>query len=255
MQLFDNAFSPYAFKVRATLYEKGVKFEKREIKRKRQREDLLLLNPKGEVPALRDGDTVVCDSRVICDYIEERFPSVPLLPSDPARRAKVRRIEMLSDTQLDAAIFVLGTVKMFAKHTENIPENWEAPLRKALGTLYLNLEKDLNGQDHFDENFSRADIALTPHIAAAEFMGMGPEEEHPELRRWLMRVSDRPSIQQATQELMDAFRESNELEDSIFDKDHIHWRNDRLEWGLRAGLGPWILSELDAGRAFIAPVR
>ena len=67
MMLFDNPLSPYSFKVRACLYEKGLEFEKREISTHSQRDELLALNPRGEVPALRDGDTVVVDSRVICE--------------------------------------------------------------------------------------------------------------------------------------------------------------------------------------------
>ncbi len=64
--LYDNAFSPYAFKVRATLYEKGIDHEKHEIRHASDREKLLAVNPRGEVPAITHGTALVYDSAVIC---------------------------------------------------------------------------------------------------------------------------------------------------------------------------------------------
>jgi glutathione S-transferase len=58
MDLYDNPFSPYAFKVRAALYEKGIAHEKREIRTHADRELLLRVNPRGEVP--RSSTTARC---------------------------------------------------------------------------------------------------------------------------------------------------------------------------------------------------
>jgi glutathione S-transferase len=149
MQLFDNAFSPYAYKVRVALYEKGIDFERRAMRTAAERDALRALNPRDEVPALRDGDTVVYDSTVICEYLEERFPAPPLMPADRAAR---------------------------------------------------------------------------------------------------------PSIRQATREMAQAFQEFRTDPDPFFSRTRVHWRNDRVEWALRVGLGPWLLEELDAGRAFFSPV-
>src|SRR5678815_3624988 len=71
MRLYDNAFSPYAFKVRACLYEKGIAFEHHDLRASADHADLRRVNPRGEVPALEDGATVLYDSKVICEYLEE----------------------------------------------------------------------------------------------------------------------------------------------------------------------------------------
>src|SRR5262245_4035651 len=102
LRLFANSLSPFVRKVRITLYEKGVDFDAVEIERGEQRADLLRVNPRGEVPALVDGDVVVVGSSTICDYVEERFPACPLLPSEPSARARCRTLERLSDTHTDA---------------------------------------------------------------------------------------------------------------------------------------------------------
>src|SRR5690606_32617031 len=53
-------------------------------------EDLLDLNPYHSVPTLVDRGLVLYDSRVIMEYIDERFPHPPLMPVDPVSRAQVR---------------------------------------------------------------------------------------------------------------------------------------------------------------------
>jgi glutathione S-transferase len=91
MKLYDNAGSPYAFKVRGVLYEKGLAVEHHEIRTERQREELLRVSPRGAVPALVDGDTVVYDSTIICEYLEERHSTPPRsLPMRPGARAPGR---------------------------------------------------------------------------------------------------------------------------------------------------------------------
>jgi RNA polymerase-associated protein len=53
-------------------------------------EDLLDLNPYNSVPTLVDRDLVLYDSRVIIEYLDERFPHPPLMPVDPVTRAQFR---------------------------------------------------------------------------------------------------------------------------------------------------------------------
>ena len=53
-------------------------------------EDLLDLNPYHSVPTLVDRDLVLYDSRVIIEYLDERFPHPPLMPVDPVARAQFR---------------------------------------------------------------------------------------------------------------------------------------------------------------------
>ena len=40
----------------------------------------------------------------------------------------------------------------------------------------------------------------------------------------------------------------------LFTSSRIHWRSDRIEWAVRVGLGPWLLDEISADRAFFSPV-
>lgn len=254
MELYDNPFSPFAFKVRAVLYEKGIACEKREIQRQDQRESLLRLNPRGEVPALVDGDAVLCDSKVISAYLEERFPEPALLPRDPAGRARARYLELKADTEIDACVFVLGMLKLMRPElAQQVPEALPRA-EEILARHQAYLDRELGGREWFVGAFSIADIALAPHLRSAAFMGCPPGPQLPGLAAWLERTSKRPSIRQATREMAEGFAAARSDPDTIFDTNRMHWRNDRIEFALRCGLGPWLISELGSDRAFLSPI-
>ena len=57
---------------------------------KNKPEDLVRQNPYGKVPVLVDGDGVIYESAILNEYLEEKFPQVRLMPSDPLPRSKAR---------------------------------------------------------------------------------------------------------------------------------------------------------------------
>lgn len=253
MDLYDNPFSPYAFKVRAALYEKGIAHEKREIRTHADRALLLRVNPRGEVPAIVDAGAAISDSKVICAYLEERHPDPALYPRDLALRARCRYLELKSDNEIDACVFVLGILKLtrpelLEQHPAALSGTEEALVRH-----YDWLERELAGRESFLGEFSIADIALTPHLRSAAFMGHPPGEKHPALAAWLARGAARPALKRAMRELAEGYAASQQP-DSLFDAARLHWRSDRIEFALRVGLGKWLDDELAHGRAFLSPI-
>jgi len=254
MILVDHPLSPYAQKVRLVLREKQIEFESREIWRKSQREELFSLNPRGEVPALIDGETVVADSTVICEYLEERFPDPPLLPADLAKRATARAIERLSDTSIDACVIVIAMFKFFrpALATER-PDALERAVANLRGH-YAHLEARLGGNEYFAGELSRADLALIVHVNTVAFLGYAPDEDQPRLAGWVERMSARPSVLRSITDMTESIEKARTIEDPIFDDERLHWRDSRIEWMLRCGLGDWLADELVADRAFFSPI-
>lgn len=90
MTLFSSARDPLSHRVRIVLGEKGLDIEVVDVNAGNLPEDLLDLNPYHSLPTLVDRDLVLYDSRVIMEYIDERFPHPPLMPVDPLARAKTR---------------------------------------------------------------------------------------------------------------------------------------------------------------------
>ncbi|WP_204322979.1 glutathione S-transferase N-terminal domain-containing protein, partial [Streptococcus pneumoniae] len=76
--------------VKIVLAEKGVLYENAEVDLQALPEDLMELNPYGTVPTLVDRDLVLFNSRIIMEYLDERFPHPPLMQVYPVSRAKDR---------------------------------------------------------------------------------------------------------------------------------------------------------------------
>src|SRR3569833_2508963 len=88
LALYHNDMSSCAQKVRLTLAEKGLEWERRhlDLRAGEHQKDLYIkLNPRALVPTLIDGDIFVPESNVINEYLDERFPDPPLKPADPFR--------------------------------------------------------------------------------------------------------------------------------------------------------------------------
>ena len=92
-QLHHFWLSPFSRKVRLVLAEKKLEFELKAEPVWERRDAFLSLNPAGEVPVLEEEDgTVLCDSTVICEYLDEVYTDTPLLGSDAKERAEIRRL-------------------------------------------------------------------------------------------------------------------------------------------------------------------
>jgi RNA polymerase-associated protein len=90
MTLFSAPGDPWSHRTRIVLAEKGIGIDIVSVEPGRLPEDLLDLNPYHSVPTLVDRDLVLYDSRVIVEYLDERFPHPPLMPVDPVTRAQFR---------------------------------------------------------------------------------------------------------------------------------------------------------------------
>ena len=90
MTLFSAPADPWSHRTRLVLAEKGIGIELVNVDPLALPEDLIDLNPYHSVPTLVDRDLVLYDSRVIIEYLDERFPHPPLMPVDPVTRAQFR---------------------------------------------------------------------------------------------------------------------------------------------------------------------
>jgi RNA polymerase-associated protein len=90
MTLFSAPNDLWSHRTRIVLAEKGIGIDIISVEPGRLPEDLLDLNPYHSLPTLVDRDLVLYDSRVIMEYLDERFPHPPLMPVDPVARAQFR---------------------------------------------------------------------------------------------------------------------------------------------------------------------
>lgn len=90
MTLYSGKSDIFSHRVRIVLAEKGINFDVIYVDPSNPPEDLLELNPYGQVPTLVDRELVLYDAQVIMEYLDERFPHPPLMPVDPVSRGRTR---------------------------------------------------------------------------------------------------------------------------------------------------------------------
>jgi glutathione S-transferase len=100
LKLGGFAVSNYYNKVKAALLEKGVPFEE-EFRLTSQESEMLACSPMGKVPYLDVDGQYLCESQVICEYLEDRYPEKPLYPKDALERARVRELITVMELHLE----------------------------------------------------------------------------------------------------------------------------------------------------------
>ena len=86
MKLIGSHTSPYVRKVLACLALKGLQYEIDPIVPFFGDERFSQMSPLRRIPVLIDGDLTLCDSSVICAYLDEAYPGHPLLPATVSQR-------------------------------------------------------------------------------------------------------------------------------------------------------------------------
>jgi glutathione S-transferase len=146
--------------------------------------DLLELNPYAKVPVLVDGDAVVYESAVIYEYLEEKYPSTPLLPRDPLQRAQVRIWIDFFNTRVHPAAHDIV-------HEQN-PEKARAAMEKHLQTL----DHAILGKKFLVGDYSLADITFIPFYTRRERYRVSLGGNLPNLKRWGEQLLARPAVAQ-----------------------------------------------------------
>ena len=100
MLIIGSHVSPYVRKVLVALALKGVAHEVDPITPFFGNDEFSRLSPLRRIPVLIDGDLVLNDSTVICEYLDEAWPEPPLMPASPADRARARWLEEYADSRL-----------------------------------------------------------------------------------------------------------------------------------------------------------
>lgn len=107
MVLYSGTTCPYSHRSRFVLFEKGMDFEIRDVDLFSKPEEIMAMNPYGQVPILVERDLILYESNIINEYIDERFPHPQLMPGDPVDRARVRLFLLNFEKELFAHVNTL----------------------------------------------------------------------------------------------------------------------------------------------------
>jgi len=198
MTLFSKPTCIHSHRTRLVLAEKNINIEVASVDGPDLPEDLMDLNPYHTVPTLVDRDLVLYDSRVIIEYLDERFPHPPLMPVDPVTRAKFRlalfRIEM-DWYQLAEQFNAEGDRKLPAKSKKMLRESILASVELFAAMRYF-----------LSEDFSLVDCSIAPILWRLPVYGIDLGAQAEPIENYMKRVFDRPSFQESLTELEQEMR-------------------------------------------------
>jgi glutathione S-transferase len=231
IELYHAPQSTCSQKVRICLAEKDLDWTDRRVnlgKNENLTPDYLALNPNGVVPTLVHDGQVIVDSSVICEYLDETFPTPRLVPDDAIGRARMRAwmryLEEVPTAAVRVPSFNMALLTRFSGQDDADFKQNEAAIRPIRKHFYERMgtkgfsESDFrnsleqivktcarvdaaleDGPWLLGELYSIADIVLAPSLDRMADLGFSHlwERDYSRVTDWLARIRARPAVQKA----------------------------------------------------------
>ena len=195
IKLYDFKSSPNCQRVRIVLAEKNLPYETVPVDLRAHAQktpEFLKLNPYGKVPVITDGDTVLYESCIINEYLDEKYPTPPLMPQDPAKKAKARILTDYGLAHLEGPYQKLRMEMMKDEKEQN--KEVIAGAQTELKRLLQRLEDEIGDQSYLVGDFSLVDAALIPRFIRLEGFDVLPDISLPQLASYVERMKQRSAI-------------------------------------------------------------
>jgi len=194
MTLYSDSSCQYSHRVRIVLAEKGVSVDIEEVDHGALPEELAELNPYGSTPTLADRDLALYESKVMMEYLDERYPHPPLLPVYPVARALSRQ-------------FMHRIEKDWCESADIVYRKGETAqadkARKGLRESLLSVAPVFAEKAYFmNDDFTLVDCCLAPVLWRLELLDVSiPNNKQAKpLINYMQRMFDRPAFQESLTE-------------------------------------------------------
>lgn len=239
MLLYEHPLSSYAQKVKIALREKGLEFKAETppaLGSGKAEGRFAMASPRNEVPALIDGTTQIFDSTIILEYLEDMFPTPPLLPRDPAGRAQARMIEEVCDTLYEAINWGLSEIRWFKRAEGEQAEKMKETAARQTAELQAWLMEKLGDNLWFNgASFGWADLSVAPYVNRSFHYGLGTPADSA-LAKWRDRIRERPSVAATFREFEAAAERMGDAAARVASGAiRREYRDHRLEWMMKSG--------------------
>jgi RNA polymerase-associated protein len=195
MTFFSDPTCQFCHRVRIVLSEKGVAVDIIDVDLDDKPQELLELNPYGTVPTLLDRELTLYESKVMMEYLDERFPHPPLLPVYPVARAESR--QLMYRIERDWA----PLVSVISSHED---EKVQELARKRLREGILSTAPIFKEFDYFmSEELTLVDCCMAPILWRLPSLGidLGASKAVEHLNAYMTRLFERESFQASLSEL------------------------------------------------------
>jgi RNA polymerase-associated protein len=198
MTLFSRPTDVWSHRTRLVLAEKSINIDIIEVDDGNFPEDLLDLNPYNSVPTLVDRDLVLYDSRVIMEYLDERFPHPPLMPVDPVMRAQFR----LALFRIERDWYALAT-----EIEEGGDRKPVTRARKALRDSIVSSVEIFGAKRFFlSDEFSLVDCSIAPILWRLDAFNIELPSQAKPIQQYMDEIFSRASFQESLTELEQEMR-------------------------------------------------
>jgi glutathione S-transferase len=240
LTLYEFGNSVCCQKVRLTLSLKNLEWQSVQVnlfKSEQYEEKYLKLNPKGVVPTLVHDNRSVVESTLICEYLDDIYPTPKLTPQDPYLKSQMRIWSKLVDEGLHEGISEISFSAMFREKMKNMtPAEREVRLRnvgdqkrydrfqstfekgvespfvgyaiQAYDRAFVLLESALSHDQPWilGQELTLADVNLIPYVARLHFLDLLNVwlEDQAHIKKWWTRVQELPQFHQSILQPMKA---------------------------------------------------
>jgi len=210
VNIIGNYLSPYVRKVLVFLDSKGIDYQIDPIVPFYGNDEFTAISPVRRIPVLLDDTVTLCDSTVICEYLEQKYPHPALYPSSPEDRARARWLEEFADTRLGEVLIwrlfneVVIKRAVWGEKTDEavVKRTLESEIPEVLDYLQAQLSQGQpsqarlsEGDSYFFGTLGIADIAVAAFFRNASFAGFSIDPERwPVIARFVANVLDQPSF-------------------------------------------------------------
>ena len=200
---FYNSIGPNPRLVRMFMLEKGIEIPTVEVDLvtgENRRAPYTDLNPSGQTPCLElDDGSILAETIAICEYLEDKNPTPPVIGATPEERARTRmwtrRIEFKVNNPLADGFRFGEGLPLFKDRMRTIPQASDDLKALAQDGLAW-IDEQIAGRDFIaGDNFSLADITLYSFLEFGATVGQPVDPELANVGAWLKRVAGRPSAE------------------------------------------------------------
>ncbi len=199
--LYHHTLSPFSRLARVAMAEKGLSFAPVVEKPWERRPEFLALNPAADVPVLvEEDDTVIAGGWPLIEYLEEAYPTAPLLPPDIADRAEVRRLVAWFLHKFDREVIENLVGEKLTKRISGQGQPFAPAIRAGLANIHYHLDYIAFLAERrawlAGPVFSLADLAAAAALSCVDYIDGVPWDDVPETKDWYVRIKSRPSFRQ-----------------------------------------------------------
>ena len=207
IDLYWGSGSAYCWRVLLALEHKRLEYRSHLLKfdqQEHQAPQMLAMNPRGQLPVLRDGDYVVFESLAILYYLDRKYPEPAIFGRSPEESGVIMRV--ICEYQAYAEPSLMQIVSnMLYRREPALGDGMAAAMSEAIHRVASEartIERRLAQSDWVvGESFSATDMVIYPdirlllralarpeaHELAARFLPL--DVNYPALGRWLGRVA------------------------------------------------------------------